>query len=267
MRIASVGHVVFAVAMIAIGVLGFVNGGFLAVWNGVPRSLPNREMLAYVCDAVALACGVGLLLKPTATFASRLLFFYLLLWILAFKVPLIFRAPLEEGSYQTNGENAVIVAAAWVLYTWFASEWEKQRLGVFAGDIGLRLARILYGLAMIAFGLSHFVYMNMTAPLVPTWLPGDGEFWGYITGSAYLAAGVAIILGVFARLAAALSTLQMGGITLLVWVPMVASGQIGEFQFGEFVVSCVLTAAAWVVTDSFRGAPLFALRYAQSEKM
>jgi hypothetical protein len=141
-----------------------------------------------------------------------------------------------------------------VLYTQLASDGEKQRFGFVAGDRGLRLARILYALALIAFGFSHFVYLDLTAPLVPAYLPWHVG-WAYFTGGAYIAAAVAILTGVCARLAAALTTAQMGGFLLLIWVPLVVAGHASEFRFGEFVATSVLTAAAWVITDSYRDAP------------
>src|SRR5262245_56033660 len=143
MRIASLGHAVFAAMMMAAGIVGLVRGDFVGIWGGVPEHLPGRDALIYVCAAVALACGVGLVLKPTAAWAARLLLLFLLIWLIAFKVQFIVRAPQEEVSYQTNGETAVIVAGAWVLYTWLAAEWDRRVLGFASGEMGLRIARVL----------------------------------------------------------------------------------------------------------------------------
>jgi uncharacterized membrane protein len=258
MRIASVGHVVFAATMIALGILGLLKGDFIQVWQPIPKGLPAREVLAYLCAFISLACGIGLLWQRSAAPAARVLLAYLLLLTLLFKARFIVFAPTVEGSYQSCGENAVLVAGAWVLYAWFAADWDRQHLRIATGDSGVRVARVLYGLAMIAFGLSHFAYVNLTAPLVPGWLPWHVG-WAYFTGATYLAAAVGILIGVRARLAAVLSAAQMGGFTLLVWVPMLIAGTISAFQRGEFVVSGALTAAGWVVADSYRGTPWFAV--------
>ena len=73
-----------------------------------------------------------------------------------------------------------------------------------------------------------------------------------------------MLLGIWARLAATLSALQIGMFIPLVWLPLLSAGQISAFQWGEFVVTCALTAAGWVVADSYRDLPWLAMNKRQA---
>jgi uncharacterized membrane protein len=256
-RIASVGHAAFAAAMIGLGIQGLVTRDFAPIWEPVPEGMPARTILIYLCALVPLACGVGLLWRRAAAASSRVLFGYLLLWFVLLRLPNIV-VSFTVNVWYSSCQTAVILAAAWVLYTWFATDRDRQRFAFATGDKGQRIARVLYGLALIPFGLAHFLYVQATAPLVPAWLPGHVA-WAYFTGGTFVAAGIAVIIGVYGRLAAALSALQIGLFTLLVWVPVVASGTANASQWAEFVVSCALTAGGWVVADSYRGTSWFAV--------
>ncbi|HEV8434661.1 MAG TPA: hypothetical protein VGR95_14710 [Thermoanaerobaculia bacterium] len=167
-------------------------------------------------------------------FAAGLLLGYDLLFLLLIRAPDVFLRP-SIGTAWAVCKIAVMAAAAWVLY----------------GGSGVRIARVFYGASMILFGVSHFLYLENTAPLVPRWLPWHVA-WAYFTGATFIAAGIAIIIGVLAGLAAALSTLQMGLFTLLVWVPIITAGGPKPSDWAEFVESIVLTACGWAVAESYR---------------
>jgi hypothetical protein len=251
MRIGSPGRAVFAATMIALGAYGLLTGRFAAVWQPFPAGwAAARQPLVYATALAALGGGAGLLWRRAAAAAAGVLGAALLAWMLAVKVPVVLRAPLTVVTWESWGETAAIAAAAWAL---FAASAGGRGLGAVGGPSGLRAARVLYGAALVAFGAAHLAYAKLTASLVPGWLP-DPMVWAYGTGATYILAGLAIIADRIARLAAVLVAAQIGLFTLLVWIPVVAGGRAGAGQWSETVISWTLTAAAWVIAESYGAA-------------
>src|SRR5262245_6038224 len=93
-RIASVGHAAFAAIMIALGILALIKGDFTVVWQPVPKGVPAREALAYLCALVSLASGIGLLFPRTAALAAGVLLGSLIIWFLVWRVRALFLASL-----------------------------------------------------------------------------------------------------------------------------------------------------------------------------
>jgi uncharacterized membrane protein len=252
MRIISAGHAAFAAVLIGLGIQGLIKGDFTAVWQPVPEGVPGRALLAYLCAAIFLASGIGLLFRRTAALAARVLLAALVVWLLVWRVRALFVATLVEGTW-SFGETLTMIAGAWVLFARFSTDADRRRLGFVADDRGVRMAQVLYGLGLIPFGYAHFAFLKETADLVPGWLPWHLG-WAYLTGAAFVAAGLAIVFGVCARLAAVLSAWQMGLFFVLIWIPKAAAGGLTPFQWGEFASNLALIGTGWVVAESYRGA-------------
>lgn len=64
-----------------------------------------------------------------------------------------------------------------------------------------RLAEMLFALIMGFFGVAHFMDADKMSGAIPDYMPGDGKMWIYATGSALIAAALAILINKFKTLA------------------------------------------------------------------
>lgn len=241
------GIAALAAAMIALGILGLGTGDFALVWQPVPAWVPLREALAYAFAAASLAAGLGISWRRTAAPAAAMALGYFFLWWLLLRVPAFVVSPLDNAG--GLGENTVALSGAVALYA--ALHAPGGGLGLLCGQRGIRLARILLGVGLIGCGEAHFRFLKATADFVPGWIPGHLA-WAVATGSGFVAAAVAILIGVRARLAAILATAMMATFTLLIWLVGVAQAPRDRFHWTALAVSWTLTAAAWVVAESYR---------------
>ena len=148
MRTASVGHAFFAITMIGLGVVGLLHPDFVPLWNPVANGVPARELFIYFGALISLTAGIGLLVPRISAIAARLLFATLFLWLLLFRLPNFFLGPAFQACWSVF-PLAVMLAAAWVLYVWFATQWDRKHLSFVSSNNGLRIARVLYGLCLI----------------------------------------------------------------------------------------------------------------------
>lgn len=241
------GYRVLAAMMIGFGVLGLVYGDFAPVWQRIPLdNLPYRAVLAYVWAILELLAGAGLLLpaKTINSLAAGLLVVLCVLWAILSRLPAVVGAPQVEANWLGLGENTVLVAGACIVLMGFA---DRPRPGV------MRAARILFALALLPIGLSHFVYLKETVGFIPTWLPVR-PYWAYLTGVGDIAAGLALLFNILPRLAAIMVTAMLGIITVLVWTPVPwPDPKDLHMRLAAVLISTAITAGAWIVADSLRG--------------
>ncbi|MEO7040707.1 MAG: DoxX family protein [Gemmatimonadaceae bacterium] len=240
--------IAFAIAFICLGILGFAYGDFALQWQPVPDSFPWRTGFAYASAFVLVAGGAGLLYTRTRKIATYVLFPYMLLWLLL-KVRLIAAMPSSEGRWMGFSEIAVLATTNWVLL--IRSQLRAQQLPLdFIDRIGsVRVAQIAFGIFLIPVGLSHFIYLDQTVALVPTWLPYRAG-WAYLTGAFHIAAGVAVLLSIYPRLSARLEASMLGMFALLVWIPKVIGAPKLQLGWTALLITVAIGAGAWVMAES-----------------
>jgi uncharacterized membrane protein YphA (DoxX/SURF4 family) len=245
----------FAIASAALAALSLAYGDFAPGGQTLPVWIPRREMWVHVSAIVVLAASVGLCFTRTALMSVLTVGAYQTVWAMI-SAPGIFSKPLSIGAWYPFCEAVTALVGAGILYAMLRWPSETSQMPV-AAHRAVRAAQVVFGLNCVFYGTSHFAYADFTASMVPTWLPGRLGL-AYLTGLGHLAAGMGIIVGILARLAATLEAVMMSLFGLLVWVPSFFAqpppkwATPPENQWSELVVNLVLAASAWIIATSLR---------------
>ena len=235
---------VYGLGVMALGMACLAFGDF-DPGQPVPEKFPARTALAYAAGAFMVVAAAAVEWRRTAAEgAAALTAYYALFVVILMNGRLLLTDYAIFVTYENIAMQLAIAAAGLIVYATTAEV-----------DAGLaarltRLGRVAFGVCSLVFGGAHFVYMNMTAPLVPKWLPPTQEFWGYATGVGFVAAGVAILTGVQARLAAILVTAMLASFGLLANGRILLADLSSHMNWTESAVNLAVTGAAWVVADS-----------------
>ena len=229
--------------MTALGAVSLAWGNF-DPGQPVPKDFPHRTALAYAAGMLMLIAGAAInLRRTTAWAAAALAAYYALIVVIVLSGRLLLAHLNVFGNYSGTAEQLAIAAAAVIVYAARARIAADRAAGL------IRCGQLVFAVCTLLFGGAHFFYMNLTAPLVPPWLPPSQEFWGYATGLGHIAAGLAILTGVRARLAAMLLNAMYCSFTLLVHVPLVLADP-SRTNWSENALNLALIGVAWVVADS-----------------
>lgn len=243
-------RLLFASALVALGITGLANGDFALVWQDVPPHLPGRTMLAYACAIIEVGAGLGLLLPRTVRPASRIALGFMALWMVLLVVPRVAVAPLDAGAWGSVGEIGAMTAGAWVL---FATHGTARPA---VGATGVRAARWLLILALACLGQEVIVDAVAAGDQVmQPWLqrlPWPAG-WAILSGVCSIAACLALLLGIRRRLAATLEAAMVVLIGLAYWAPVLHTGRTATTAF---IVTLLVAAGTWLVADTYGDARL-----------
>lgn len=237
-KAAPYGRFVFGASGVLFGIIALMWHD-ADTWQSVRRlwSLPSGTSIGEGLMVAQIAGGLLLQYRQALRVAALVLGIVYLAFSLAC-IPGIVAHPSLYLEYGSLFEQFSLFCGAVALYA-FTNRNRKLR-GV---------VRLAFGACVISFTLSQAFYPNLTAPLVPAWIPPNQLFWALLTTVAFALAAAAIVLNRMTRLATRLLTLMLLSFGVLVWVPLVIAHPQAHGNWSELALTFLIAGAAWVVSD------------------
>jgi uncharacterized membrane protein len=240
----ALGWRVYGFGVMALGMACLAFGDF-DPGQPVPVHFPARIALAYAAGAFMVVAAAVVEWRRTAAWgAAALTVYYALFVVILMNGRLLLRDYAVFVTYENIAMQLAITAGGLIVYA------ATARIDPALAGRLTRLGRLAFGVCSLVFGVAHFVYMKNTASMVPKWLPPTQEFWGHATGACFVAAGVAILTGVQARLAAILLTAMLVSFGLLANGRILLADHASHWNWTESAVNLAVIGAAWVMADS-----------------
>jgi uncharacterized membrane protein YphA (DoxX/SURF4 family) len=247
----KLGRVLFGIPFVAFGVQYFIYGRFAGGLPPAPSWTPGAPVTAYVLGALLIAAGATIAVSAIIAADAKARLFATLLGILIFLCGLLMfiatpSAILHDGTARTRAlEPFALGGAAWVLAGSLSALPGAQSWNA-GTDKLVTIGRFIFGASMVVFGYQHFMYGQFVAMLVPSWLPWH-IFWTYFFGVALIAAGISIVTGIQARLAAILL-----GVMFLLWAvvlhaPRVAASPHNGDEWSSLFVAIAMCGSCFII--------------------
>jgi uncharacterized membrane protein YphA (DoxX/SURF4 family) len=228
----------YALATLLLGLVGIWFHEFALQWQSVPAGVPWHTPLAYLSGALLAAGGGAILSGKYERAGALLLAVFFGFWVVAFHLPNAFAGFRHIGAWNGPAEITYLTMGAVALLSAHAGQMRRTLALV---------ARVLAGLSAVVFGCAHFNYIDFTATMVPAWIPPSQVFWAWVTGAGHLAAGIALVTGLQARLAVTLHAAMMASFVLLVHIPRVIASPEKHEEWVMLAVASALTGSALLI--------------------
>jgi uncharacterized membrane protein len=246
----KVARVFYAIALIAWGVQHFIFGFFIAgrpmPW---PAGLPGEAIIAYTSGALLIVTGGAIIANQKATRPLMAVSIMILLWC-GLRDLIFVIINLDYGGNLTNvGKALTIGSAAMLIATTYKSESgdysSNKKIFVIAP-----LCQYFTGAFLLISGVQHFLFAEFVKFLMPTWIPG-ATFWTYFAGVALAAAGLGLITGIKAKLAATMAGWMVFIWLLVLHIPRAVTGQ-NQNEWTAVFEALAVSGTLFVLSDTIK---------------
>jgi uncharacterized membrane protein len=210
--LAKLGRFFFAIPLIVFALEYLTRGRWQGGMPPVPPWTHGEHIFSYVAGAILLVISISLLINKEAGISATILGLLFMFCVVFLHAAKHFSGIIHDGNTRTRAfETFALGGAAFILAALLCKGSSIQFL-TSANPMLAIIGRYIYAFCMIIFGVQHFMYAQYIAFLIPNWMPAH-LFLAYFTGTALIAAGVAIAVHIFSRLASILL-----GLMFFLWV-------------------------------------------------
>ena len=209
------GRIIFAIGIIALGILCFIEKDFIAGRPPVTTwfaNVPGKLAWAYISGSLLIIAGLAIITDIKAGFASLLIGAMILICSFVLR-------HLYEMTDWLNAYKALALSGASFIT---ASSFLKRK-GSGNGNFLMNYKLVFAGCIFFSFffiicGLSHFKFSAFVKDFIPAYIPFH-SFWTYFCGACLLAGGMGFLIPETRKWAALLSGIMILGWFLLLHLP------------------------------------------------
>jgi uncharacterized membrane protein YphA (DoxX/SURF4 family) len=245
---AKVSWALFAFGILALGAFTLGAADFAFQWQPVPANVPARALLARATGVVFIGTGICLLIPSMTRMAAAVLTASFWTWELLLHVPPLL---MTGENWLGAAELLALCGGSLALLGMTADRARTGTLDWMVGTKAITLGKLLFALSLPVFGYSHFLYAEPASQLIPSWVPGR-LFFTYLSGIGHIAAGLSLLTGVLARVAAPALCGMFASFILFMHIPRVIADPTSRYEWTMTIVSVLLSGAAWSIAAAVR---------------
>ena len=247
------GIYVYGLSSATVGIMDFIWGGFDPAHQPIQAfgdHIPGSEVLAYITAVWMIAGGAAIMWRRSARIGGAALaiiyFVFAIFWLPRFYTAphyLGFRIPVFIGVSAGFGIELIACAGGALIYASLATRspsWPRTIL----------IARWIFGLCSINFGVNHLDAVADNLGYVPKWMPLGGAFWTILTGICFVLAGLAIVSGIQDVLAARLLALMFFAFNLIALPPFIFANPKEHGAWGGNAINLAFVGASLIFADA-----------------
>lgn len=237
-----IGVLLLAASLATLGVMSVITGDFAFQWQPVPADFPARILCARLVGVLEVFASIALLIPPVARLGATIITGIFWLWLLLLHVPRMIHG---EVAAWLGGAELLALAGAALALNGVIRVNHRSGEGGRNWALSTLIGKLCFGFALLPIGLSHFIYLEPAASLIPAWFPAR-VFFTYFTGVGHISAGLSLLTGILERIAAPLLVIMFGCFIAFLHIPRVIATPT-RYEFTSLIVSLGLSGAAWII--------------------